>query len=132
MGIDLVIYVKKDDVRKLLDIDSDYPDWGVFLFLLKKQVRFYRFLEEMGLDERTREINSKELLVHLAKTNKKIEDRDEWVEILSKFDLIFAPDTYTDINEEEYVPLDVVEHGVYDVIRKHFNEVMEFLESGVV
>ena len=132
MGIDLVIYVKKDDVRKLLDIDSDYPDWGVFLFLLKKQVRFYRFLEEMGLDERTREINSKELLVHLAKTNKKIEDRDEWVEILSKFDLIFAPDTYTDINEEEYVPLDVVEHGVYDVIRKHFDEVMEFLESGVV
>lgn len=132
MGIDLVIYVKKDDVRKLLDIDSDYPDWSAFLFLLKKQVRFYRFLEEMGLDERTREINSKELLVHLAKTNKKIEDRDEWVEILSKFDLIFAPDTYTDINEEEYVPLDVVEHGVYDVIRKHFNEVMEFLESGVV
>ncbi|RLG16708.1 hypothetical protein DRN69_00040 [Candidatus Pacearchaeota archaeon] len=132
MGIDLVIYVKKDDVRRLLDIDSDYPDWSAFLFLLKKQVRFYRFLEEMGLDERTREINSKELLVHLAKTNKKIEDRDEWVEILSKFDLIFAPDTYTDINEEEYVPLDVVEHGVYDVIRKHFNEVMEFLESGVV
>ena len=132
MGIDLVIYVKKDDVRRLLDIDSDYPDWSAFLFLLKKQVRFYRFLEEMGLDERTREINSKELLVHLAKTNKKIEDRDEWVEILSKFDLIFAPDTYTDINEEEYIPLDVVEHGVYDVIRKHFDEVMEFLESGVV
>lgn len=130
MGIDLVIYVRKDDVRKLLDIDSDYPDWNAFLFLSRKQVRFYRFLEEMGLDEGTRKISSKELLIHLAKTNKKIKDRDKWVEILSRFDLMFVPDTYNDIDEEEYVPLDVVEQGVYSTIRRHFKEVMKFLESG--
>jgi len=101
MGVDLLIYVNKKDVRKLLDLDSELMDWNDFYFLLSQLSRWYVFQNRFGLDS-SEPITANDLLKHIAKVNMKIKDRERLVDILSKYDLIFAPDTAR-IKDENYI-----------------------------
>jgi len=51
MGVNLRIYVHKDDLGKLLDVDSRFPIWNDFLFLVDYTiVRWHTFEREFHLN----------------------------------------------------------------------------------
>jgi len=126
MGVDLDIWINKKDIPKLLELDSQIQVWSHFYFLLKwSGIRWYRFQENFNL-ENYEPITSKELLDHLARSNIKIKDRDSWVDVLSKYDLLFAPDTkYTEIKEKgTHIEVSDLEKWIQKLVKKHINELI--------
>jgi len=127
MGINLNIWINKKDVPKLLGIQSqEFSDWNDFYFLLENNlIRWYVFQEIFGLEpDDYQPRTSKQLLEHLAKINKKIKNRERWVEILIKYDLIFAPDTYQEI-PSDYIEVFDLEENIQKLTKQHFDEVVK-------
>lgn len=88
----MVILIREEQVKKLLSDEC----WHLFVFLSEiAGIRWYRFAEVIGFgdeDFQHESISSKELLYKIAITNKKLKNREKWVEVLSNFDLVFLPD----------------------------------------
>jgi len=122
MGIDVRIYIRKDQLKRLFDLDYDY-----FYFLMLKLAgkRWQRFEEMFDLGD-IDFITSKELLKQIALNPKlKLKSRDWWVNILSEYDLIFAKDALSqqDLREkiedfDEYVDLGEIEYEMLEKVRK--------------
>jgi len=129
MGVDLNIWINKKDIPKLLDLQAkDFMFWDDFYFLRDFGIiRWYRFLDIFGIEEPTYEpLTSKQILEHLAKSNKKIKDRERWVEILNKYDLVFAPDTkHKEIAKKEYIEILDLENRIQKLVKQHFEEVVK-------
>ena len=115
MGVDTNIFVRKDQVETLLDNFSDD-----FVFLVSKTlIRWNDFLYEMpeSLQEDSM-ITSKELLLEIARTNK-FENREEWVNICSKYDLVFQADTLKAPNGEYVELFDLYSEIKKEVLKKY-------------
>jgi len=125
MGINLCIYIARKDLSKLLDIreNQNFFSWDDFYFLLSYNgVRWYVFQENFNLEPTDyNPISSKELLNHIAKTNAKIKNRERWVDLLSKYELIFAPDTKK--ISGDYVEIGDLENWIQLLVKAHFDEV---------
>jgi len=65
-------------------------------------------------------------LNHLAETNAIIKDRETWVDILNKYDLIFAPDTrYKEIKEKgTHIEVSDLESWIKKLVKEHINELI--------
>jgi len=122
VGVDVRIYIRKDQLKRLFDLDYDY-----FYFLMLKACgkRWNRFCEMFNLDDIDL-ITSKELLKHIAlNPNLKLKARSWWVNILSEYDLIFAKDTLKEeelkqrIEDfDEYIDLGELEYEIMEKVRK--------------
>jgi len=134
MGVSLCIYVHKDDLGKLLDVDGTFPNWNDFLFLVDYTiVRWYTFEQEFHLNRIEKNIyetriTSKELLYHMARVDKHIPDRERWVKILSTYNLLFAPDTKTDIGDE-WIDVDDLFYAIKKMALTRFGELMKIYEE---
>jgi len=134
MGVNLCIYVHKDDLGKMLDLKNEFPNWDDFLFLVDYTiVRWYTFEEKFKLDLMDKDayekgVTSKELLIHMAKLNESINNRGRWVEILSKYNLLFAPDTKTDIGDE-WIDIDDLFYAIQKMVLARFDELMKIYEE---
>ena len=126
MGVDLVVYIRKDQIRKLLDLDSSFSFWDDFYYLLKMPIRWYTFQEWVHWDK-DEPLTSKQLLTHLARVNKKVENRGKLVEICSNYDLLFAPD-FEKVGEE-WVDVVRIEDTIQKLVKKHFDEFISLLEG---
>ena len=135
MGVNLIIYVHRKDLERLLDTGSRWPCWDDFQFLVGySSIRWHAFcrefyLEDYGEKDINREgITSKELLVHLASTSGKIGNRARWAEILSRYDLLFAPDTKEDI-EKDWLCIGDIDLGIKRMTADNLEKVIEFCEQ---
>lgn len=131
MGVNVVIYVHKDDLEKLLGLKSMFPNWNDFLFLADYTIiRWDTFEREFHLEENIYEkgIMSKELLLHIAKVNKHIPNRERWVKILSTYNLLFAPDTKRDISDE-WIDVDDLFYAIQKMVLARFDELMKIYEE---
>jgi len=124
VGVDLVIYIHRDDLPKLLEIENSIMIWDELLFLLDKQVRWDDFKKEFEIIEGLG-FDSKEFLKHLASLNKKIKDREMWVDILSKYRLYFAPDT-VEVGKE-WVSIPKVFNAIQELVRENWKKFLEKL-----
>jgi len=127
VGVDLDIWVNKKDIPKLFELNSQVQIWDDFYFLLNwSGIRWYRFQEKFNLESDNEPKTSKELLDHLARSNIKIKDRDSWVNILNKYDLIFAPDTkYKEIKEKgTHMEISDLESWIKKLVKEHINELI--------
>jgi len=126
VGVDLVVYIRKDQIRKLLDLDSDFSFWDDFYYLLKMPMRWHTFQERVHWDE-DKPIDSKQLIAHLARTNENVKDRERLVEICSSYDLLFAPD-FAEVGEE-WVDVGSIENAIQKLVKKNFDEFLSLLEG---
>jgi len=126
MGVDLVIYIKKDQLKKLL------KEWYNFEFLRGHiGLRWHTFVEEEFKNEDFRtceKLDSKTLYHYLAETNEDIPERSEWAPILRNYDLIFAPDT-TEISDENYVDLNMFDLAMQEFVVENCDKILEKMEK---
>ncbi len=84
MGIDVRVFVKREDLKKLIsNFDDLYFLWD---FGMR---RWWWFSENFGVENK---VGSKELIEKLAKLNRKISLREDIVRVCNEYDLIFQPD----------------------------------------
>lgn len=126
MGVDLVVYIRRDQVGKLIDIDSNYPLWDDFYALAKMPIRWGVFAEWLHL-ETDEPITSKELLKHLAMLNRKVENRELLVRLCSKYELLFAPDT-AKVDKKKWVDIFEVESAVQKVVKENFGKILSLID----
>jgi len=136
MGVNLCIYVHKDDLGKLLGLKNEFPNWDDFLFLVDYTiVRWYTFEQEFHLDRNPNNkdiyelgITSKELLYHMARTDKHIPNREKWVKILGTYNLLFAPDTKTNVGKD-WIDVDDLFYAIKKMVLVRFDELMKIYEG---
>jgi len=134
MGVNLVIYVHRDDLKKLLELEDSVMIWDDFLFLVdESHQRWYNFEEKMKLHESEliaeRKITSRELLIHIASLNKKIPMRRTWARILERYNLLFAPDT-EEVDETEWISIKDIFYAIQELVKRRFKEVLEIYALG--
>ena len=126
MGVDLVIYVHKDDLGKLLDIEGTVIFWDDFYFLLNGfPMRWQSFMDMYDLEDKP--ITSEELIKHLAKINKEIENREGIVRICSNYRLLFAPDNVK--VEKEWINVFKIEEAIQKLVKENFKRLIEMVKS---
>ena len=143
MGVDLEIWAKKEDVKNLFEnFDDLLYLWTNF------NVRWYTFEDMVNLEnaenfgnyEHEKGISSKELLKVLA-YNKKyhIPNKETFINIISNYDLFFAPDTFAHggftENEEKpkelegRVELFALKFAVEEFLKKNLNKILEEVDK---
>jgi len=124
MGVDLVIYCKKKDLKKLLNVGEGFVTWFKFDFLINNfcGIRWYRFKEMFNL-ETNDPITSKDLITHIAVHGCNFKNRREFVSILMEYDLLFAPDTAS--VEGDWIDLFYFWHFIKAFVTKNFDQIFE-------
>ena len=89
MGIDTTVWIKKEDLPKILN-----ELWDLFFLARAGYRRWGAFLDELELDTTAEEgLTSKDIAYHLMTYDGKIKDREEWARIVQEYDLLFLPST---------------------------------------
>lgn len=91
MGVDTCVFVKKSQFKKLIEEDFDK-----FLFLIQEtNCRWYTFEDKLRIDDEffVSSVNSKDMIKAVSKCNISREEKEQWIDILLEYDLIFQPDT---------------------------------------
>jgi len=122
MGVNVRIYIRKDQLKRLFDFDNDYFYFLMFKLAGKRWNHFEEMFDLGDIDI----VTSKELLKRIALNPKlKLESRSWWVNILSEYDLIFTRDTLKTEelkerieNLDEYIDLVDFEYEVIEKVRK--------------
>jgi len=122
MGTDTLVFVRKSQLSKLLR-----EDWDDFIFLVNVAYwRWYRFEQNFDLEfENVKKITSKELVKRLAEMETKIKDRRKWVEILSKYDIVFCADTVY-FKDKDYVEIFEFKEKMVGFVDDNLKEVIKF------
>jgi len=96
MGVDVLIFMKKKDVEKLLS-DYGWQEFVIHMYMICG-IRWYRFCRMWGFDDDIGipKITSRDMLKQLAKGKAKVKNKDFWVDFLAEYELIAV----ADISEE--------------------------------
>jgi len=115
MGINLMIYIKKEHLPRLIDNFED------FMFLVDKGMwRWYLFQQHLGI--KSERVTAKELLSAIASTNRRIKDRETWARLCESYDLIFqpegreAPEGYVEVYDVYLKIIEFVKHNMEQII----------------
>lgn len=123
MGISLCIYIKRNQLQDLLE------DTFAMGFLLQFSFwRYYTFLDEMGIEEDVKKLNSKDILMYLALQTDfdptKIIYKENWARIASEYDLLLAPDTEK-VNSDKWIDV----YGIYTAMVSMVTENSKTLDN---
>lgn len=125
MGTNTSIFLKIKDLPELLEgFRSD------FLFLENMGWRWYRFQNYFHLDIGMDTITSKDLFLHIAKTKEKIKEREKWVDLLNKYDIIFQSESLDEKpNEEEWIDIGSFYYRMIDFIKDNVDEIVKIVRG---
>jgi len=122
-----VVLVQPDDVIPLLsDFDS------VFVLMYYARRSWLDFCDTFSLDpESTEWIASLDLLKHIAKRHPITAFREELVDILAEFDLIFAPEKKLEDNDfyGEWIDLFEAYDRIMQYAESHIDDIFEIVEG---
>jgi len=128
MGTDLWFYMKPEDIVQAVE-----DDFSNFWTMCRKlvRIRWHTFLEKFHIDYGSLKtpISSKDLLLHLAKTDEHIEDREFWAYIFAKYDILFVPDTATEkiekLEREGYLEVGDLYYTIRSLIKKDIKNIIK-------
>jgi len=136
MGVDLEIMINKKQASKLLKEIT----WDDFLYLLKYEpYRWYRFLEEFDVNEDwVSAINggilrSFDMIKLVATSEMDNDEKERFIDILLKYDLIFLPDIK--VNDElrkNYVSVFDLFYAIQKLVNNNTDAVIKMAEEGDV
>jgi len=120
-----VVLVQPDDVMPLLS-DSE----SVFVLMYYARRSWLDFCDTFSLDpESTEWISSLDLLKHIAKHHPITAFREELVDILAEFDLIFAPEKKLEDNDfyGEWIDLFEAYDRIMQYAESHIDDIFEII-----
>lgn len=132
MGVDVVILIKEEDLRKI--ISSDVHTFLEFIFLIQKlSGRYYRFIELLHLkDAEIDEFHTKDIVNHLILNTTVPKEIREMIHPFLKYDMYFLPDTsprVKELLEKGYVYVSSIDWYLWKFVKEHIEEFIKKLKE---
>ncbi len=124
MGIDTEVFVRKNQIKKLL---NNFDDLIRLYNLSFKEWELFK--RQFGIFFETKSLSSEELVKHLAMTDDIEESkRTEIVSLCLDYDLIFAPET-EETAETDYIEIWKIVHSLCELGKQNLKKLMERAEK---
>lgn len=118
MGVDVCVFVKESDFNRLME------NFDEFLFLIQQtNCRWYTFEDKFEIDDEFFgcSINSRDMIRAVSKSDISKEEKEQWINLLLEYDLIFQPDTKE--KPKGYVDLWTFYFKMIEFIRKNLEAI---------
>ena len=132
MGVDVVILIKEEDLRKI--ISSDVHTFLEFISLIQKlSGRYYRFIELLHLkDAEIDEFHTKDITNHLILNTTVPKEIREIIYPFLKYDMYFLPDTSPRVKEllkKGYVYVSSIDWYLWKFVKEYIEEFLKKLKE---